>query len=310
MIDQSPSIDVSSLDRYLDLEDEHRILAQRLERLELEKGRSSEVVYQRVKGDYERQIARVVEEILSLREVALITRSRLQALLPTLDETIIAATYEKEELQLRWSLGEFTEVQVRPRIATLEEKLTEATAQLAILKKLDSRLNGDFASHETTEPAPARRGSNETIAVDFALPELPAASPAPVEATPAQAQEASPPLPAPDPAEPLLFKGTQLIRFAYLDFADPLPNGESKYYLGPLTRIGRTSENQVNLDDTSVSRTHAEILLTPEGYRIRNLSTVNGTFVNGDQVTEHLLQDGDRVLVGSKSFRFHMGDGV
>ena len=79
---------------------------------------------------------------------------------------------------------------------------------------------------------------------------------------------------------------------------------------GPLTRIGRTSENQVNLDDTSVSRTHAEIVLTPEGYRIRNLSTVNGTFVNGDQVTEHLLQDGDRMLVGSKSFRFHMGEGA
>jgi len=69
--------------------------------------------------------------------------------------------------------------------------------------------------------------------------------------------------------------------------------------------IGRDPANPIPLDrDTTASRRHAQ--LTPEGagYRLQDLGSSNGTFVNGAKVTEVLLQPGDEVAIGGTRFRF------
>ena len=72
----------------------------------------------------------------------------------------------------------------------------------------------------------------------------------------------------------------------------------------PTVRIGTAPDNDVVLTDRAVSRRHAQIASTAEGWMLRDLSSENGTYVNGQRVTERLLADGDRVQFGTSRFLF------
>ncbi len=75
-------------------------------------------------------------------------------------------------------------------------------------------------------------------------------------------------------------------------------------------RIGRDPENDVTIDDLLVSRRHAE--LRPEsdgGYELVDLTSSNGTFVNGRRVDRARLQDLDVVSIGHHVFRL-VGSGL
>ncbi len=66
--------------------------------------------------------------------------------------------------------------------------------------------------------------------------------------------------------------------------------------------IGRAREAQIFLDSRTISRRHAELSCDPFGrWWIRDLGSHNGTVVNGNRVTEHLLKPGDQVQVGEFS---------
>ena len=78
----------------------------------------------------------------------------------------------------------------------------------------------------------------------------------------------------------------------------------SHHRLGLLTTIGRTADNQIVVPLKDVSRRHAEIAMKPNGYVLKDLDSPNGTFVNGARITEHLLQDGDSVMIGEHVFVF------
>jgi signal transduction histidine kinase/pSer/pThr/pTyr-binding forkhead associated (FHA) protein len=62
--------------------------------------------------------------------------------------------------------------------------------------------------------------------------------------------------------------------------------------------VGRDSTSRVRLSDTEVSRRHAEFVRSPEGYRVRDLGSANGTFVNNQSIRDVLLQPGDQVQIG------------
>jgi hypothetical protein len=71
--------------------------------------------------------------------------------------------------------------------------------------------------------------------------------------------------------------------------------------------IGREPTNPVPLDrDTTASRKHAQITADGGGYRVQDLGSANGTFVNGAKVTETVLQPGDEVSIGGTRFRFEV----
>jgi len=68
--------------------------------------------------------------------------------------------------------------------------------------------------------------------------------------------------------------------------------------VGELT-LGRSDETGVVIDDPEISRAHAVIVQTPEGIEIRDLSSLNGTWVNGERInTPTLLAPGDVVKIG------------
>jgi hypothetical protein len=74
--------------------------------------------------------------------------------------------------------------------------------------------------------------------------------------------------------------------------------------LAMLTTIGRTPDNQIVIPSREVSRKHAEIVLGQAGYLLRDLGSPNGTFVNGQKVGEHKLQEGDRITLAGVTFVF------
>ena len=64
--------------------------------------------------------------------------------------------------------------------------------------------------------------------------------------------------------------------------------------------IGRLGDNDVQLDEGSVSSHHAEIIASNGGALLRDLDSTNGTFRNGDQVTgEVLIAEGDEIYFGN-----------
>ncbi len=67
--------------------------------------------------------------------------------------------------------------------------------------------------------------------------------------------------------------------------------------------IGRDPSNAICLADLLLSRRHCVITLTPAP-RVRDTGSSNGTFVNGMQITDHELADGDRLQVGESVFVF------
>ena len=71
--------------------------------------------------------------------------------------------------------------------------------------------------------------------------------------------------------------------------------------------IGRDSTSRLRLHDTEISRRHAELQRTPEGYRIVDVGSANGTFVNDEQVHESALQPGDRIQVGQSLLIYSAG---
>jgi hypothetical protein len=73
----------------------------------------------------------------------------------------------------------------------------------------------------------------------------------------------------------------------------------------PVT-IGRLSSNDVVLADPNVSRRHAELRRSSEGWRLVDLGSTNGTLVNDKLAKEHDLEHGDRIAFGTSELRFEI----
>jgi len=68
--------------------------------------------------------------------------------------------------------------------------------------------------------------------------------------------------------------------------------------------IGRSRSCDLRLPSGDASRRHAEIVATAEGFVLRDLGSTNGSFVNGEPVTEHLLAAGDRIQISGSTITF------
>ncbi len=68
--------------------------------------------------------------------------------------------------------------------------------------------------------------------------------------------------------------------------------------------VGRGPESNIFLDDVTVSRKHAEIERGEKGYRIRDVGSLNGTYVNRVRVDAVDLRNGDEIQIGKYRFKF------
>lgn len=77
------------------------------------------------------------------------------------------------------------------------------------------------------------------------------------------------------------------------------PSAGTRFVIGkPVTSAGRHPESDVFLDDITVSRRHAEIRREDSGFRLVDMGSLNGTYVNRLRVEEAVLSSGDEIQIG------------
>jgi pSer/pThr/pTyr-binding forkhead associated (FHA) protein len=87
------------------------------------------------------------------------------------------------------------------------------------------------------------------------------------------------------------------------------PNAGSKFVLdADVVRAGRHPDSDIFLDDITVSRRHAEILHPPDGgYRVRDVGSLNGTYLNRERIEDSGLEHGDELQIGKFKLVFFSG---
>ncbi|HJQ28738.1 MAG TPA: FHA domain-containing protein [Rubrobacter sp.] len=104
--------------------------------------------------------------------------------------------------------------------------------------------------------------------------------------------------------EPVISGGAEGAALIELDQVEGTA-GRRMHDLGDeVVTVGRGQESSIFLDDVTVSRKHAEIVHGNSGYRIRDVGSLNGTYVNRVRVDAVDLRNGDEIQVGKYRFRF------
>ena len=80
---------------------------------------------------------------------------------------------------------------------------------------------------------------------------------------------------------------------------------QQEFELGPINTIGRHPDNTIQVLDRIISKEHAQILRMPDGrFRLRDLGSLNGTWVRGERIQDYVLADGDEVTLGATRMVF------
>ena len=89
------------------------------------------------------------------------------------------------------------------------------------------------------------------------------------------------------------------------------PMAGSRYGLeAGLTTVGRHGDVDILLDDVTVSRRHVEVERVGDRYTVRDVGSLNGTWLNGSRVEQGDLRDGDELQIGRFKLVFFHGTAV
>jgi pSer/pThr/pTyr-binding forkhead associated (FHA) protein len=84
------------------------------------------------------------------------------------------------------------------------------------------------------------------------------------------------------------------------------PNSGARFLLdADVTTAGRHPEADIFLDDVTVSRRHAQFLRHGTAFEVRDLGSLNGTYLNGERITTAPLGDRGEVQVGKFRLTFY-----
>ncbi len=85
------------------------------------------------------------------------------------------------------------------------------------------------------------------------------------------------------------------------------PNAGSTFGVeGDSIAAGRHPDSEIFLDDITVSRRHAVIERSGSGYAVRDVGSLNGTYVNHERVDQAPLHNGDEIQIGRYVLTFHV----
>jgi pSer/pThr/pTyr-binding forkhead associated (FHA) protein len=86
------------------------------------------------------------------------------------------------------------------------------------------------------------------------------------------------------------------------------PNAGSRFLLdSEVTEVGRRPDSDIFLDDVTVSRRHAEFYRQGGRFAVRDVGSLNGTYVNRERIEEAALNGGDEVQIGKFRLVFLQG---
>lgn len=72
-----------------------------------------------------------------------------------------------------------------------------------------------------------------------------------------------------------------------------------------VTTAGRHPKSDLFLDDVTVSRRHAEIVRDEAGFRLKDVGSLNGTYLNRERVDDAVLTNGDEIQIGRYKLAFY-----
>lgn len=205
------------------------------------------------------------------------------------------------EQQLAQQVEEMRALQTESDAGAVRTRELEADVRAAedTINRLESQARGSGARLEELEKA--NQQWRRTVEV--------------ARATNTDSSASDRPLPAAAlPGEPQAVRDTHDGQVAAA--RDPVPEGATRlliskerggeiiHVLGRKTSVGRTPDNDLQIDAKFISRRHAVILAGPVHTVIEDLNSTNGVLVNGQRVTRQVLNDGDEVLIGRTHYRF------
>ena len=83
------------------------------------------------------------------------------------------------------------------------------------------------------------------------------------------------------------------------------PNNGARFLLDDESvSAGRHPDSDIFLDDITVSRRHAEVVRTADGYRLRDAGSLNGTYLNRERIDDAPIGDGDELQIGKYKLLF------
>lgn len=86
------------------------------------------------------------------------------------------------------------------------------------------------------------------------------------------------------------------------------PTAGSRFVLeADVTRAGRHPESDIFLDDITVSRRHAEFVSQGRDFVVRDVGSLNGTYLNRERIEQAVLASGDEVQIGKFKLVFIAG---
>ena len=99
--------------------------------------------------------------------------------------------------------------------------------------------------------------------------------------------------------------GTALLR------VDHGPNAGSRFLLdADLTTVGRHPSSDIFLDDVTVSRKHAQFVRQGNGFVVKDVGSLNGTYVNRTRIDSTPVRTGDEVQIGKFRLVVHLAPGA
>ncbi len=304
------------------LQKERDVFIERVDKLNEKANSISEVVYKKIKSDYDTKINTLNSEIYPLLEELSLRKSELDSEIKKYEEELKEYMIEKEEIEVRKELGEFEEGEAEKLLQKLEDENSGNFDALNKLKEvmgnieeaLESEVNNNAinfseGSDRVSESEPIEVEEQVEIAEEIGVEDI---------------EDELPPLPPEPTVEPENTVDGTVVMEPQINFTDNATDGDSTMlFSSPVleivsgslagtefrvkmgtTNIGSDQDNDIVLNEPLVAPKHAQITFGPDGFTIYDFNSPTGIEVNGSKVSEYLLKNEDVIQIGEALLKF------
>lgn len=289
------------------IKEQWKVVKDRLSKIEEHRERVSSPVYDRVLADYRERLREATEAVLEKkraidRELVSLydTQKKIAGQLETHRHAL-------EEIKFRNVLGEFAEEEYQRKAKEEQEKISKFETVLAAVNTNISRYEDLFreevelSSYEGHEkeaaPASAFETTSEELMPDMEGPDYFTA----LHETTTPGEDVF------DTSQTARTKPAAKASAAAQRARVVIISGDdagATYPVKDTVSFGRAEANTVVLRDAKVSRQHSKIIQKGGEFVLLDLHSSNGTFVNGQQIDEHVLSNNDEFQIGDTTLQF------
>lgn len=295
------------LQKAREMREQLHVILERIDKIEESKEKIKENVYSKVATDYQTRLDESRRDFLKMKEEIDSELVGLRHKEAEATRKVMEHEDTLEEAQFRHELGEFSksdfEATSSKEKAVLEQARSEQDALQGAIKQYEAIFEGEelAALLTTSTPIPENLPPAADITDEV---EPPPAAPSPnvgAGEPRAVSRHGEPAVksPSPDTDRHPADSGLPPTVILY-EKGKEIGNFEIKEELS----IGRSPSNEISLQEPRISRRHAVIRHSGHQYMLIDNNSSNGTYVNGEAVTEYILKPGDKLQIGSFELLF------